>query len=249
MSYFNRKVAMITGGASGIGFAVAQRFLQEGASVVITDYNTELGIEAAEKLLELGEVTFIPSDVSKNEDMQNCVQNILDKYQRLDFCCNNAGIMYGNKKLETYLDHEWDHVISTNLKGVWLSMKHQIPALVKQGGAIVNIASTYGLRGGAVDPAYIASKHAIVGLTKALAIEYAAKNIRINSVCPGAIDTPMFNLPAWDAESLDKKLQPVPMKRLGKPEEIAAAVLWLCSAESSFITGTELVADGGLLAG
>jgi NAD(P)-dependent dehydrogenase (short-subunit alcohol dehydrogenase family) len=247
---FEGKVALITGGSSGIGRATALAFASEGARVVVGARRVAEGHETV-RLIEKqgGEACFVETDVSVPEQAQTLVQAAVDRWQRLDFAVNNAGIE-GTPfvKVADYSVDVWDQVIDVNLKGVFLSMKYQVPELLKQpGSAIVNISSVAGLIGGVGGVAYHASKHGVIGLTKTVAMEYAAKGLRVNAVCPAVIRTDM-------AERFFKGLEDSvvdgfhPLGRRGTLEEAAAAVLWLCSPQSSFITGIALPVDGGLTA-
>ncbi len=247
------KIALITGASGGIGHAIARAFAMQGAHVVLVDNHAAPLNPLAASLQSLGiQALPIEADVSLASDMQRIMQQINEKFGQLHYACNNAGILHAYTPIAEQPEAQWDHVMNTNLKGVWLGMKYQLPWIEKSGGgAIVNMSSTFGIQGaqpGSVDYAYVASKHAIIGITKTAALEYAKGNIRINAICPGPIDTPMFDKPNWTPEALAGKLATVPMSRLGQPEEIAAAVVWLCSTQASYITGHALAIDGGVLA-
>lgn len=244
------KVALVTGAGSGIGLEIALAFSRKGACVVITDIVEEGGQQTASKILcEAGEALFIKADVSKPEDMQRAVRETVQRFGHLDYACNNAGIGGASATSAEYTPEDWNNVIGVNLTGVFLSMKYELQQMLRQGrgGAIVNIASILGLVGFANAPAYVAAKHGVVGLTKTAAIENAKNNIRINAVCPGFIYTPML-VNAGMTEGSDSYnyiagLHPV--GRMGTANEVATAVVWLCSDEASFVTGTMLRVDGG----
>lgn len=244
------RVALITGGASGIGRAAAFALAAEGASVVISDVNTITGEETAHALLEAGhKAMFVPCDVSRAVQVASMVRRAVSSFGRLDCAVNSAGI--GGDMTPTDLREEasWDMIMDINLKGVWLSMKYELePMLNQSSGAIVNVASAAGLTGLRHASAYSASKHGVVGLTRSAALEYARKNIRINAVCPGFTDTPLVDeLAAANPKMVEATINAIPMRRLGTPEEIAQAILWLCSDDSSFVTGHALAIDGGRL--
>lgn len=252
MGRLGGKVALVTGGSSGIGRASVLAFAREGAKVVVADVNVEGGKETVRLVKEAdGEAIFVKADVSQAVEVEAMVDKAVETYGRLDCAFNNAGIegaLYVSAA--DYDEVMWDHVLGINLKGMWLSMKYEIPQMLEQGGgAIVNMASLAGLVGSSVNVAYVASKHGVVGLTKAAAIEYAQKNIRINAVCPGVIRTRMGEslfLGNSDIESRVVGLHPV--GRLGNPEEVAEAVLWLVSDAASFVVGAALSVDGGWVA-
>jgi NAD(P)-dependent dehydrogenase (short-subunit alcohol dehydrogenase family) len=229
------KTALITGGSTGIGRATAMLFARKGAKVVIADINTEQGQEAVDIIEKSGgEAIFVNTDVSKDLEVQALIKKTVETLGRLDYAHNNAGIMYRGPDANTTgcSEKDWDHLMSINLKGVWLCMKYEIPQMIKQGsGAIVNTSSIAGLVALPDSMAYNASKHGVTGLTKAAAIENARKGIRINAV-------PLKIL-------LDNNM---PLGRMGEPEEVAEAVVWLCSDAASFITGHALPVDGGWVA-
>ena len=243
------KAGLVTGAASGIGRACAIRFGQEGASVLVADLggSREGGEETVRTIVDAGgEAEFVSCDVSSSEDNAALVAAAVQRYGRLDFAHNNAGIGV-HKLLHETGEDDFDRVIAVNLRGTFLGMKHQITQMLSDGGgAIVNTSSNAGLRAVTLLSAYTASKHGILGLTKNAAVEYANDGIRVNAVCPGAIMTPlMSNEPA---ERQKEILAPQAMTRFGEPEEVAAAVVWLCSDEASFVTGVELPVDAGSVA-
>ena len=248
-SEFSGKVALVTGGSSGIGRAAALKFAAAGARVAIGARRVAEGEETVRLIQEQGgEACFVQTDVAQPEQVRGLVQAAVDRWGRLDFACNNAGVE-GTPFVPTidYSVEVWDEVIDVNLKGVFLSMKYEIPPMLKQGsGAIVNISSVAGLIGGRGGAAYHASKHGVIGLTRTAAMEYAARGIRVNVVCPGVIDTAMAARFFRGREQVIPELHP--MGRGGKPEEIADAVAWLCSDHASFITGQVLPIDGGMTA-
>ena len=241
------KVALVTGGGSGIGKASALAFAREGAKVVIADVAVEGGEETV-RLIENadGEALFIEADVSQATEVREMFQKAIAAYGSIDCALNNAGIEGNSTSIVACTEKDWDRVIDINLKGVWLCMKYEISYMREQGGgSIVNMASIAGLRGGLVSfSPYITSKHGVVGLTKAAAVEYAKTGIRINAVCPGFIQTPMLK----NQENKDWIEYVVPAGRLGTPEEVAEAVVWLASDAASFVTGHALVVDGGSMA-
>ena len=247
------KTALVTGAGSGIGRATSLALAREGARVVVSDINAE-GAEATLSIIKErgGEGVFVHADVSKAADVEALVTGVIQTYGRLDCAYNNAGIEgYMEGRLHEYPEDIWDRLIDINLKGVWLCLKYEIPRMLEQGGgAIVNTASAAGLVGSRRLAAYVASKHGVVGLTKAAALEYARDGIRVNAVCPGIIDTPMMDrLIAGrqdDYEATIPTRQPV--GRLGTPEEIAEAVAWLCSDAASLVTGIAMSVDGGFTA-
>lgn len=247
---FEGKVAVITGGSSGIGRATAIAFAAEGARVAIGARRAAESEETI-RLIQAqgGDAIFVPTDVARADQVQKLMDTAMNRWQRLDLAFNNAGI--GGTPfvpLPDYSEQVWDDVIDINLKGVFLSMKYEIPHMLKSGGgAIVNMSSVAGLIGGPIGVAYYASKHGVIGATKAAAMEYAKRGIRVNAVCPAVIRTPMsegiFNT---DVEA--NLLAVHPMGRFGTTEEVADAVVFLCSSKASYITGHALAVDSGLLA-
>jgi len=245
---FTGKVALVTGGSSGMGQAAAIAFAREGARVVVADTSIQGGEETVQRIKDTGtDALFIPTDVSQSTAVEALINTIITTFGRLDYAFNNAGINEEHGSLTECTEAEWDRIISINLKGIWLCMKYEIPHMLKLGsGAIVNTASVVGLTGGRNFPAYVASKHGIVGLTKAAALDYGPHSIRINAVCPGTIYTPMYERRIGNnPETTARIISEIPLRRLGQPQDIAEAVIWLCSDASSFVTGHTLVVDGG----
>lgn len=244
------KVALVTGGGSGIGRATALAFARVGAKVIVADVNVEGGEETAAMVRQTGvETIYVHLDVSRASDVEAGINKIFGSYGRLDCACNNAGIVRGGGLTHEHPEEVWDQVISINLKGVWLCMKYEIPRMLAQGGGtIVNMASIAGLVGGA-SAAYTASKHGVVGLTKTAALEYAQQGMRINAVCPGAIRTPLLESAFARRPELEGRyLAGEPVGRFGTADEVAESVVWLCSDAASFITGHALAVDGGWVA-
>ena len=244
------KVAIVTGGASGIGRATALVFAREGAKVVVADVVREGGEDTASFIRETGgDAIFVKCDVSKAADVEAMVKKAVDTYGRLDCAFNNAGVVVMKSTVEC-TEEVWDHVINVNLKGVWLCMKYEIIQMFKQGsGAIVNTSSLSGLFGQQGHAPYTASKHGVIGLTKVAALDCAQAGIRVNAVCPGGVPTPMLEPFLADPQFKDSILKSLPIGRFGRPEEIAEAVLWLCSDAASFVTGVAFPVDGGAVAG
>lgn len=247
---FEDKIALVTGGSFGIGRATAVAFAKHGAKVVIADWiEDKATLEQIEG--EGGTGIFVKCDVSKGSDVDQLITQTVKTYGRVDYAINNAGIEGANAVTHECTEENWDKTIGINLKGVWLCMKYEIPLMLKQGkGAIVNVASVAGLIGFPGLPAYVASKHAIIGLTKTAALENAKQNIRINAVCPGAIKTAMIDRITGRDKTVEKQFEDMePIGRMGNPEEVAEAIIWLCSDSASFVTGNSMMVDGGWVAG
>ncbi len=266
---FESKVALITGAAGGIGRATALAFAKRGADIVVADLNVSGGEETAEMIRRAGSrAIFLRVDVSSAAQVESLLQTTIQTYQRLDFACNNAGIEGPRARVHDYKEEDWDRVFGVNLKGVWLCMKYELREMVKAGhGAIVNTASVAGLVGVRRLSAYSASKHAVVGLTRSAALDYGRAGIRVNAVCPGLIDTEMLDRymarlqPPKEASAFGRMVSKgkrhivksflavqQPAGRLGSPEEVAGAIVWLCSDAASYVNGHALAVDGGFVA-
>ncbi len=246
---FVGKVVFVTGAANGIGRATALAFAREGASVVAADVADEPNQETVGMIeAQGGRAVAVRCDVTQVEGVKAALAKTVEAFGRLNFAFNNAGIE-PSKPAPTaeYEDEEWNRIIDINLRGVFLCMKHEIPLILMQGGgAIVNTSSGAGIIGIKSSPAYTAAKHGVIGLTRSSALDYAAHNIRINAVCPGYIDTPMMDrFTGGTQEGRAKVIAEEPIGRMGKPEEIAAAVVWLCSNAAAFVIGHAMVLDGG----
>ena len=247
MGRLDGKVALVTGAASGIGRATALAFAREGAKVVIADIAVREGPETVRMIQKAGgEAIFVKADVSQEADVDALVKETVERCGRLDCAVNNAGIDGDAALTADCSKQNWDRVIATNLTGVFLGMKYQIPQMLKQGGgAIVNTASTMGLVAHENIPAYVASKHGVVGLTKATALEYVRNNIRVNAICPGNTRTAVLDHVMKDMPEIYQTLMAAtPIGRLAEPDEIAKAIVWLCSDAASYCTGHALVVDG-----
>jgi NAD(P)-dependent dehydrogenase (short-subunit alcohol dehydrogenase family) len=249
MTVWNEEVALVTGAGSGIGRAAALAFAQEGACVIVSDMHAQSGEDTARTIRDMGrQAQFVQADVSKSVDVERLLEQTIARYGRLDFAFNNAGIEGEMATTADCTEENWDRTLAANLKGVWLCMKYELARMLAGGaGAIVNCSSVAGLVGFPQLPAYVASKHAIVGLTRAAALEYATKGIRVNAVCPGVIRTAMVERIEHGHPGLNLAAGE-PMGRMGTPEEIAAAVTWLCCDRASFVTGQALAVDGGWIA-
>jgi NAD(P)-dependent dehydrogenase (short-subunit alcohol dehydrogenase family) len=246
------RVALVTGAASGIGRATAELFAGMGVRVVASDLDAKGGEATATALRERGgEALFVAADVTDVDAVDAAVARTLDAYGRLDCAANCAGVGAGHATTHEYPEEQWRRIVTVNLEGTWLTMRREIAAMRDGGnpGSIVNVSSTLGMRGSPFGGPYSASKHGVLGLTRTAAIEYAAAGIRVNAVCPGAIDTPMMDetferFPGFR----DALVGFVPMGRLGRPEEVASAIAWLVSDAASFVTGEAVAVEGGLLA-
>ena len=242
------KVVLVTGGSSGIGRATALALAQAKAKVIVVADRNEEGLKnLVQEIKEFGGNAFyIKMDVSKANEVSSLIEKIVSAHGRLDCAFNNAGIEGPQVPLHELTEEDWNHLMSINLKGVWLCMKYEISQMLKQGGgAIVNMSSVGGLLGIRGYSSYVAAKHGVIGLTKTAALEYATLGIRVNAVCPGAINTPLLDRMIGGNPQIEQWLiSQEPVGRLGQPEEIAKAVIWLCSDEASFVTGHSMVVDG-----
>jgi NAD(P)-dependent dehydrogenase (short-subunit alcohol dehydrogenase family) len=246
------KVALVTGAASGIGQATARLFAAMGARVVASDVDADRGVTVVSAMTNAGhDAVFVAADVTDDAAVTALVAGTIEAYGRLDCAANCAGVGGGDAATHEYAEDRWDQIVTTNLRGTWLAMRREIEAMLGHGGggAIVNVSSTLGVRGSALASPYSASKHGVLGLTRTAAIEYAPAGIRVNAVCPGAIDTPMMDetferFPGFRESVIGF----VPIGRLGLPDEVANAIAWLSSDAASFVTGESLAVEGGLLA-
>jgi NAD(P)-dependent dehydrogenase (short-subunit alcohol dehydrogenase family) len=245
------RVALITGGGSGMGRAAAQAFARKGAHLVVADITASAADETVSLIQASGaRAISVPTDVSSASAVEALVNAAVTTFGRLDCAFNNAGINEERGPLAETAEAQWDRILAVNLKGVWLAMKYEIPEMRRAGGgAIVNNASIVGLTGSRGHAAYVASKHGVIGLTKSAALEYGSHGIRVNAVCPGAIHTPMYvRIEGTDPANDARIAASIPLGRLGQSEDVAEAVVWLCSDAASFITGHSLVVDGGEIA-
>lgn len=246
----DQKVAIITGGSSGIGRATAIVLAKEGIRVAIAARRTTEGEETLRLVRQAGsDGIFVKTDVASENDIKSLVEKTVNTYGKLDYAFNNAGIEEELTQFTDQTSNIFDQIMNTNVKGVWLSMKYEIPQMLKNGGgSIVNTSSVAGVIGFAQMPIYVASKHAVIGLTKSASLEYAKSGIRINAVAPGAIDTGMFERIVGNNKQVRESFSAMhPIGRIGKPEEVANTVAWLLSDKASFVTGHTLLIDGGMV--
>ena len=255
MGLVSGMVALVTGSATGIGRAAAQKFAEEGAKVVVSDVNRSGGLETVSLITQKGgDAVFVMADVTKAADVEALVAKTLDAYGRLDCACNNAGIEGKITPIAEQSEQDFDRVMSVNAKGTFLCLKFEIMQMLKNGGgAIVNLASVAGLTGFPGLGSYVASKHAINGLTKNAALEYSKLGVRVNSVCPGGIETRMLDSLVTQASEgradTREMMDPLhPIGRIGSPHEVAELIVWLCSSRASFVTGANIAVDGGYVA-
>ena len=246
------KVALVTGGSNGIGESTVKVFAREGAHVAIVDITEARGERLARMIKEMGrDALFIKTDVSQVDQVESMIERVVDHFGKLDCAFNNAGIEGNSAKTADCTEENWNNVIGINLKGVWLCMKYEIRYMLsRKSGVIVNNSSIAGLKGFSNLSPYVASKHGVIGLTRAAALEYAQQGIRINAVCPGVIRTPMVDRVTQKNPEIEARYEAMePVGRMGSPDEVGEAVAWLCSDAASFVTGHPMVVDGGILAG
>jgi NAD(P)-dependent dehydrogenase (short-subunit alcohol dehydrogenase family) len=248
MSVLEGKAALVTGGGSGLGRASAIALARAGATVTVADVDEQGGKETAALVTQEagGDAEFVRADVTQADEVEAMVDKAVAQWGHLDCALNNAGTTGVSAPTADYTIEDWNRAIALNLTGVFLCLKYELPAMLERGGAIVNMASGAGLVGFPGLPAYVASKHGVVGLTRAAALEYASRGVRINAICPGSTRTPMLEGFMGGDEQVERMMtRAVPLGRLGRPEEIADAVVWLCSDAASFVVGHALAVDGG----
>ena len=248
MSVLEGKAALVTGGGSGLGRASAIALARAGATVTVADVDEQGGKETAALVSEEagGDADFVRADVTQTDEVEAMVDKAVARWGHLDCALNNAGTTGVSAPTADYTLDDWNRAIALNLTGVFLCLKYELPAMLERGGAIVNMASGAGLVGFPGLPAYVASKHGVVGLTRAAALEYASQGVRVNAICPGSTRTPMLEGFMGGDEQVERMMtRAVPLGRLGRPEEIAEAVVWLCSDAASFVVGHSLAVDGG----
>jgi NAD(P)-dependent dehydrogenase (short-subunit alcohol dehydrogenase family) len=248
VSVLEGKAALVTGGGSGLGRASAIALARAGATVTVADVDEQGGKETAALVSEEagGDADFVRADVTQADEVEAMVDKAVARWGRLDCALNNAGTTGVSAPTADYTLDDWNRAIALNLTGVFLCLKYELPAMLERGGAIVNMASGAGLVGFPGLPAYVASKHGVVGLTRAAALEYASQGVRVNAICPGSTRTPMLEGFMGGDEQVERMMtRAVPLGRLGRPEEIAEAVVWLCSDAASFVVGHSLAVDGG----
>jgi len=248
VSVLEGKAALVTGGGSGLGRASAIALARAGATVTVADVDEQGGKETAALVSEEagGDADFVRADVTQADEVEAMVDKAVARWGHLDCALNNAGTTGVSAPTADYTLDDWNRAIALNLTGVFLCLKYELPAMLERGGAIVNMASGAGLVGFPGLPAYVASKHGVVGLTRAAALEYASQGVRVNAICPGSTRTPMLEGFMGGDEQVERMMtRAVPLGRLGRPEEIAEAVVWLCSDAASFVVGHSLAVDGG----
>jgi NAD(P)-dependent dehydrogenase (short-subunit alcohol dehydrogenase family) len=247
MTGLQDSVAVVTGGGSGIGRATAQRLAAKGAAVVVADLDSERATTVVAEIEEAGgEARFVETDVATESDVETMVETAVEEYGGLDVAVNNAGVEGAIAPTHDQSVTDWEQVIAVNLRGVFLGVRAEIPAMLEDGGgAIVNTSSLAGLNGLRGGSPYAASKHGVLGLTKSAATEFGSDGIRVNAVCPGVIETPMLDRTREESSQLDQAAAISPMQRAGEPGEVADTVVWLCSREASYITGESIAVDGG----